>query len=156
MTDHLEIIFGKIRGKKINSVSTGESSGSVIILNIGDQDEYCLFVYCVWRLEGHNVVLTGWNESNSIGGNLVHQVRQLEGDRISSVGMTEFYDLKIKLESGKCLTVFCDVTPHYETPDYDENWSIYDIRENGCLSISRNFQIIGEKFRNESSRTVNK
>ena len=104
--------------------------------------EYCLFIECVWRLEFGKTVLTGWNESPDINnGNLTKQITTLKEDFIDGVELSDFYDLKITFKSGKILNVFCDVTPHSEPSDYDENWSLCNITLNQCFCVNRNFQI---------------
>jgi hypothetical protein len=139
--------FAKIIGKEVTKTIAGGSNGSTIILEIG-HNEYCLFIYCVWRLELDYKALTGWNESsNPDNGNLTKQIRSLASDRIKDIQMSDFFDLRVKFESGKVLTIFCDVTPKYEPDDYDENWSICDIKSDQCYIISRDFEVESSKFK---------
>jgi len=94
----------KIIHKPITKVIAGGSIGSIITLVIGD-DEYDVVVYCVWRLEDEDKILTGWNESNdSLNGNLKKNIKELHGDVIHSFEISNFFDLKIQASCKSWLT----------------------------------------------------
>ncbi|MEJ7768065.1 MAG: hypothetical protein WKF89_09650 [Chitinophagaceae bacterium] len=132
----IQDLISKLSGKQITKTIVGGSNGSIIILRIGI-NEFSLKVSCVWRLEMRDQIITGWNESNdSLNGVMTKEIKQLNGDTIKSVKMSEFFDLALEFFSGKVLRLFCDVTPNYEPPDYDENWSICDIKSNYCKIIT--------------------
>ncbi|MEO6915626.1 MAG: hypothetical protein ABI151_08205 [Chitinophagaceae bacterium] len=136
-----DVIF-KLSGKQITKTIVGGSNGSIIILRIGI-NEFSFKVNCVWRLEMKNQMITGWNESNdSLNGVMTKEIKRLNGDTIKSVKMSDFFDLQLEFSSGKVLNIFCDVTPNYEPSDYDENWSLCDIKSNDCKIISKDFAII--------------
>ncbi|MDJ1473810.1 hypothetical protein QNI19_38345 [Cytophagaceae bacterium DM2B3-1] len=118
----------------------GGGNGSIILFEIGEPVVYILYIYCTWRLEKGNEVLSGWNESpDPETGHLTLTINALEGDIIEEVSLSNFYDLSIHFKSSKRLTVFCDRTPNLEG-DYT-NWSFCDIHTNKCYTIDKNFSV---------------
>jgi len=135
-----------IEGKEITKVIAGGSNGSIVVLRIGEE-EFSLFIKCIWRLEDESNILTGWNESNDAEhGNLTLQMKKLSGDFIKSTELSGFYDLKLHFLSGKTLNIFCDVTPHYEPEDYDENWLLCDIKGNRSYVVKKDFLIADRPY----------
>lgn len=59
-----------IIGAKVNKVSVGKSTESIICLYFSeniDKTEFNLMIYSAWRLDCNKskAVVTGWNESNN-------------------------------------------------------------------------------------------
>ena len=136
-----------LKGQKVEKVISGGSNGSMLVFNFGENDDYCVFVYCVWRLEQKKKILSGWNEScDAKTGNLTLQTRALKNEIVKDVILTDFFDLKILFNSGKVLNVFCDVTAEYEPQSYDMNWCVCDIRNNICYSVNRSSVIVTDKY----------
>lgn len=135
-----------LKNQKITKVISGGANASSLILHF-NVDEYCLFTYCVWRLENKKEVLTGWNDpSGTKKGNLVVQTKELLNDIVKDITIGKFFDLQIEFKSGKTLSVFCDVTPKFQVKDYDMNWSLCDISNNVTYHIDRNFKVVKERF----------
>ena len=143
---NLKEVFEKIKGKQITSVTSGGSNASTIIITFG-KDEFCLFVYCVWRLDQKNKVLAGWNDpSGARKGNLTLQTKELRNDFVKEISASNMFDLKLEFKSGKNLNIFCDITPMFQVKDYDINWSIIDFTKNKALNVTRSFEVKVEKF----------
>jgi hypothetical protein len=141
----LKKVLSLLNSQKVSKVIAGGSNGSIIILDIDNR--YSLCVYCVWRLEHGDKVLTGWNESNdSKSGNLTLGIKKLEGDTIKRIYVNQFYDLQISFYSGKVLNIFCDITPKYEPEECDENWSLADIIKNEVYTITKSYLIATELY----------
>ncbi len=146
MQEIREIIINAFIGKKISKVTVGGSNGSVVILRIGD-NLFSLFIYCIWRLEENDKIVTGWNESSDAeSGNLTQQIKLLLNDEIKNIQLSNFMDIKIYFLSGKVLNIFCDITPKYEPEEYDENWVISDIVNNVSYRLKNNFEIEVSKY----------
>jgi hypothetical protein len=135
-----------LKSRKVTKVFSGGANASTLILHFNTND-FCLFTYCVWRLENKKEVLTGWNDpSSSRKGNLVVKTRELLNDVVKEVKIGKFYDLQIEFKSGRNLSIFCDVTPQFQVKDYDVNWSLCDLTHNMVYHIDRNFKVIKERF----------
>jgi hypothetical protein len=142
----IEEVLQQLKNKKVTKVISGGANASTLILHF-NVDEFCLFTYCVWRLESKKVVLTGWNDpSGTRKSNLVVQLNTLLNDIVKNVSVGKFYDLQMEFKSGRSLQVFCDVTPMFQVKDYDVNWSLCDINNNTTYHIDRNFKVIKERF----------
>ncbi len=139
-------VLSKISGKRVVKVIAGGSNGSIIVLKIGEE-EFSIFIKCVWRMEHKGKVIAGWNESNdAINGNLTIQAKALTGETIDKIEISELYDLRIHFSGGKMFNVFCDVTPNYEPELYDENWVISDITENISYVASKDFELLTRPY----------
>ena len=138
-------LLNKIQNKQIDEVITGGSNGSIILLLIGNQ-EYSLSIYCTWRLEHKDEVITGWNETNDPKtGDLTKNIKRLAGTKITKIELTKFYDLVLKLDHNFTLRVFCDLTPNlYKEPT--ENWTIADKINNKAYSITNKFDIDEDEY----------
>ncbi len=135
-----------LKDKKVIKVISGGANASTLIIHFG-VDDFCLFTYCVWRLENKKEILTGWNEPSATKkGNLVIQTKELLNDIVKNITISKFYDLQIEFKSGKMLSVFCDVTPLFQVMDYDVNWSLCDIKNNTTYHIDRKFKVVKERF----------
>lgn len=128
----------RLVGLAVSDVIAGGANGSIILLEFGGN--YVLTVYCSWRLELGLDVLSGCNESpDSQTGHLTREAKNLRHDMVSKVSLSEHYDLQIDFASGKTLRLFCDVTPHNEPVDYDENWSFCDQAQDHCSVVTNMF-----------------
>ncbi|MFA6923471.1 MAG: hypothetical protein WC223_04375 [Bacteroidales bacterium] len=135
-----------LKNKKVFKVTSGGDNGSTIIMSFGDE-EYFLFIYCIWRLEQKEKILAGWNDpSNAKKGNLTIQTKKLTDEIVKNFSISNFYDLRIEFKSGKALNIFCDITPQFQVKGYDVNWSFCEVKKNICYNIDRNFKIETEKF----------
>lgn len=135
-----KILKGHLRGKKVTKVIAGGSNGSIIILRIGD--DYSLFVYCAWRLEDGNKIITGWQEDyDAENGRLTIGIKELKNNIIAKIDVSRFFDLKIHFKGGEILNVFCDLTPNVKSGDYDENWVLGDLKENKSYILKNRFNI---------------
>ena len=136
-----KIILNNFTGKKITKIIAGGSNGSIVIVRIGD-NEFSLFIYCIWRLKEKDKIITGWNEScDSESGNLSKQIKLLLDKEIKNIDLSDFMDMKIHFVGGKVFNIFCDITPKYEPDDYDENWVKSDIENNKSYRLKNNFKI---------------
>lgn len=143
--------INEIVGTEVTNVIAGGANGSIFILEMNNR--YLLTVYCAWRLELAHQVLTGCNESSdSLKGDIPSELKKLSHDKVKAVFLSNFYDLKVEFISTKVLNVFCDVTPHSEPEDYDENWVICDQQEDKCYVINSHFQIVTSKYRSETEQ----
>lgn len=127
-------------GLAVSDVIAGGANGSIIVLEFGGN--YVLTVYCSWRLERGLQVLSGCNESpDSQTGHLTREAKSLHNDIVHEVSLSDHYDLRIEFTSGKMLRLFCDVTPHNEPADYDENWSFCDQAQDYCCVVTNMFRV---------------
>ena len=141
MQEIREIIINAFIGKKVTKVTAGGGNGSVVILRFGE-NLFSLFIYCIWRLEENNKIVTGWNEScDAETGNLTKQIKLLLNDEIKKTEVSNLMDIKIYFVSGKVLNIFCDITPMYEPKEYDENWVISDIANDISYRFKSSFEI---------------
>ena len=133
-------LLNKIKYKQIDEVICGGSNGSIILLLIGNQ-EYSLSVYCAWRLEHKDKVITGWNETNDHEtGDLTKNIIRLTRTKIINIELTKFYDLILKFDNNFTLRIFCDLTPNL-SDEYSENWIIADKIDNKVYVITNKFEI---------------
>lgn len=140
-------ILQSLLGKQINKVIAGGSNGSIIILDIGN-DEFSLFIYCSWRISKENEVLSSSTENNdSKTGNLTIEAKKIQGEEIVSIITTDLFDLQLVFKSGKVLSVFADITTNgYDSDAMDENWSLADKRNNIAYTISNTFKVITTSY----------
>ena len=135
-------------GKQVTAVIAGGANGSIITLEINHR--YLFTVYCAWRLEQLQSVLTGSNESpEPLEGHIPKQTKKLLHETIESVTLSDFYDVRFRFTSATVLNVFCDVTPHYVPEDYEENWVLCDQIQDLCYAIDRQFQVQRSKYKSQ-------
>ncbi len=72
-------------------------------------------------------------------------VRLLEGQKVLSVQMNEFYDLTLKFENDLRLKLFCDLTPT-NVYSSDANWDFSVIHEDKVFEVTSNFEIKTGKY----------
>lgn len=130
MLPEVEEFFVKVRGSKCWSIIGGAGTGSVISLRFGEKvrmerplrnpglsmeerifdGERSLIVYCDWRLQTGNTILST-SQSITDGGDLATSaLDDVKNQLVSEIGFTsDVPDLRIRFESGITLSVFCDV-----------------------------------------------
>lgn len=139
-------IVEQLIGRKITKVTAGGSNGSIIILEIDSR--FVLFVYCAWRLELGERILTGWNDCNDpISGVLTQEIKKLNDNSIRDVSLSAFFDLKINFSDNKTLNVFVDITSHMSQEASDENWSVCDTKNDRCLTVNKDQMVIEQSYR---------
>ena len=138
-------ILNRIQNKQISEVIAGGSNGSIILLLIGDQ-EFSLSVYCTWRLEHKDEVITGWNETNDpVSGDLTRNIIKLTGTKIIKIELKKFYDLILQFDNKFTLRIFCDLTPNLYK-ESTENWTIADKIGDKVYVITNKFVIEEHKY----------
>jgi len=127
-------VLDSMTNKKVLKVNAGGSTGSIFSLDIGDnlikeekggrifyQGECVLMVYSTWRLfDTHSQKpITGCHEDSDLEGSMTLGLKGLLNDVIEKVLLTSFRDLSVVFQSGKVLSVFCDLTSNV---DAETNW----------------------------------
>lgn len=104
---------------------TGGGAGSILKIKLEDSSYF--FIYCVWRIEHYDIVLSTSDDSvDAIIGRMAKSAKLLENKRVLSVEMSKQYDLIIYFEDSYCLKVFCNVS-YSRTENggtYDTNWEL--------------------------------
>lgn len=111
MKSELEKYLNEIINSNVTYSRAGGGTGCVILIKLGEQDLiYSMFINCAWRIEkGDAVITTSADDTTAKTGPMAKGVRLLEGLKVLSVNMSNFYDLIIKFENDMCLNVFCDI-----------------------------------------------
>lgn len=154
MTEILIQELDKLVGNKTLKVTAGSGGGSIITIEFGDQlnlspksfgkyniyeGDFSMMIYCSWRLESKDTVLTSWNEDNYDDGPMVMNLKKLLNVKIKSYDLYSFFDLKIHFENEYVLSVFCDLSLRQE---FDCNWFLRNKKV--IYSISNKYQCTEE------------
>ncbi len=123
--------------KMINTASVGGGAGSIIKLELETNDY--LFIYCTWRLEYNNMVLsTSDDDCQAITGLMANTMKKIEGKKIIEIDISPQYDLTFILEESYKLKVFCNVS--YSNEGYS-NWELCSPQNNLTVTINNHFNI---------------
>lgn len=123
--------------KMINTASVGGGAGSIIKLELETNDY--LFIYCTWRLEYNNMVLsTSDDDCQAITGLMANTMKKIEGKKIIEIDISPQYDLTFILEESYKLKVFCNVS--YSNEGYS-NWELCSPQNNLTFTINNHFNI---------------
>lgn len=134
---NLKDILQSLCFKTIYKASVGGGVGSIIKLELDNND--FLFIYCTWRLEHNNIVLsTSEDDSQAVIGLMANTIRRIEGKNIIKVDISPQYDLTVILEENYKLRVFCNVS--YSNEDYS-NWELCCPQNNLTFTINNHFKI---------------
>lgn len=137
----------KLAGKKVWDFRLGESTGSIISFECGEEIEcenggneerksegkYSFMIYCSWKISNADKIITSWKDDIVL---LKEGVLKLENLTISSIFIKESFDMLIEFEKGYRLQVFCDEGIN---SDFDCNWFFRDSRK--YYSINNNGEI---------------
>ncbi len=142
----LDELLTRLKGTFVTEVICGGNfNGSVVILTFNNR--YSLTIQCVWRLTDQSHILASWNEAdNSVGSHFEINVTALNGDFLSEVQNNSFYDLQLSFDSGKVLSIFCDINSYYDKEYFDRNWYLCDEKENICLGVGSENDIIQNEY----------
>jgi hypothetical protein len=146
----------KLVGRKCWGFVAGSGTGSMVALDFGGRvprrqrlqnscltseqqrftGEYSLFVSCSWRLDGHDTVLCGCEDSNVEGGPMLTGLRSLVGQMVIAVEISpQGCDLVFVFGNGLSLRVFCE---HTDNEEQDDNYSFFVpglVYTVGCRSV---------------------
>jgi hypothetical protein len=141
-----ETLFGIINSNVILSKSGG-STGSLWLIDFDNKTS--LYIYCTWRIEHNDNILTTSNDDTTpITGLLTKTVRELEGKKLIAFDLSKQYDLTLKFEDDYCVKIFCDIS-YSETENggtYDTNWDLSMPDNDLVISISNYFKINKSKY----------
>jgi len=149
MRNKLKVELDKLIDKKVLEVNAGSGGGSIINIEFGEslnispksfgsykifEGDFSIMIYCAWRLESNESVLTSWNEDNSDNGPIVTNLKNLINNRVISYEISDLFDLKIFFEEQKALTIFCDLSTEQE---FECNWFLRN--NNNIYSITNKY-----------------
>src|SRR5207248_2615731 len=136
--DELARLIPLLHGLECWEVSCGGAAGSTFQLALGEKvrlpvpvkktkhfdklpqfiGQFCILVWCAWRLDGADGPLTSWDDTNFEAG-----LNTLVGSRIESTEIVPpAWDMNINFSNSLCLRAFCDHVPG--EPSFDGNWYI--------------------------------
>jgi len=132
----LKDIIQSLCFKTICSASVGGGAGSIIKLELNSDD--FLFIYCMWRLEHNNIVLsTSEDDSQAIIGLMSNTIKRIEEKSIIEVDISPQYDLTVFFEDNYKLRVFCNIS--YSNEGYS-NWEFCSPKKNLIFTINNHFK----------------
>ncbi|MDH6355872.1 hypothetical protein M2132_002222 [Dysgonomonas sp. PH5-45] len=131
----------ELKSKIVLSSKTGGGSGSILKMEI-EMNCY-LFIYCVWRIEHNNIVLaTSDDDSQAQIGRMAKSAKLLENKKVTSLSLSDQYDLTICFDDNYCFRAFCNIS-YSQTENggtYDTNWELCLPSENIVFKINNHFK----------------
>lgn len=132
----------------ITEILAGDPMGSIVNLSFTKEDTFIsLAIYCSWRLEKQNSIITGWNEGNEVpNGFLTSGIKKLAFKKVKEVSCSMFFDLQITTEDNIVLNVFCDRTPNEDITGSIINIILSDVKANLSYTVTNLLQIKTENY----------
>lgn len=124
----LQKLLRHLSGLKIWDVRASDITGSIFSFEIGavnevvnnpdrsSEGEFSFMVYCSWRLEDKNYIITTWRDSSE---QLIESLRNINEDHIDNINLSPKLDIEFSFVSGKKLIVFCDFS---NSSNSSTNW----------------------------------
>lgn len=135
-----EEFFAGVRGNECWSIIGGAGTGSVVSLAFGAkvrlkrprrnptlsmeerlfEGERSLIVYCDWRLQAENRILSS-SQSTTVDGELdLGAFLDIKNKIVANIGFSSrLHDLKIEFENGIVFSIFCDLPLGDDGGDYN-------------------------------------
>lgn len=137
-----------IKDSTVIEILAGEPMGSIVNLIFNKENSSTsLVVYCSWRLEKNDSIVTGWNEGNDVpNGFLTSGIKQLTLKKVKEVSCSKFYDLQIIMEDDIVLNIFCDRTPNEDILGEIDNIVLSDEEANVTYRVTNSFEIKTESY----------
>lgn len=139
-------LLKKAVGKKVVYTLTGGGAGS--IWNLELEDGIGFMIYCAWRVEqGDFVLTTDCDDATAIVGHMNQTVQRLVGCKLLSYELSKHYDLILHFEDDFLVRVFCNlgfeapIKEDYPTIAWDFSISSLDI----VAIITKYFQVVYTK-----------
>lgn len=138
----------EIKNASITKVIAGGSNGSIVLIDFKTKDaNYVLYIYCAWRLSNKGKVLTGSNDNSETSDSVyVHELTNLDGDIINKISSNDLGDFSLFFKSGRELAVFCDITSNGFVDEKRDNWTLCNVSENMCFSLTNYFDFYKEPY----------
>lgn len=126
---------------------TGGGSGSILKIKFGNSCYF--FIYCVWRIEQYDIVLSTSDDSaEALTGRMARSAKLLENRKVLSIEISKQYDLVINFDDNYCVRLFCNVS-YSQTENggtYDTNWELCLPSEDTVFIIDNYFKVKTEKY----------
>lgn len=134
---NIKKIFEALTSKLVYKAVVGGGVGSIIKIEL--ETNIYFFVYCIWRLEHDEIVLsTSDDDSTAVIGLMAMTIKQLEGNRIIRTELSSQLDLTLYFENNYILKLFCNMS--YTSGDYS-NWELCDPDNNIVFTVNNKFKM---------------
>lgn len=134
-------------GQEVARSRTGGAAGSVWTLRF--KEEMGFMIYCAWRVECDNVVLTtSIDDKKAITGRMSKSVGKLVGKKLLSYELSKHYDLILHFEDNYLVRIFCnngyqaEIWEDYPYPNWYFSVPSMDI----SFRITDYFQVVYTKY----------
>jgi len=136
----------KLIGRKVLTSRAGGGAGSILLIET--EGESFFFIWCDWRIEkGDHVISTSLDDTTAVTGPVARSAKLLDNRVILSIEMTKQYDLIIKFEKEYCLRVFCLISySRAKENTLGLNWELSFPKEDLSFEITNKFEVRMTKY----------
>ncbi len=138
-----EALLQSLVNTEVTNVDFGGEEDTSIVIDLGDNNS--IFIHSAWRLAQNGKVVASWNDEVDEE-DLNPPINKLMSQKLESITVGDLFDLKLTFDKGHRLDVFCDLYTPDEITEFEENWSVADIKQNLCFVVTENFTLLKTKY----------